>query len=201
MYPESVSDIQKTMKIGKTARYHRIVVPITNQPLSQSDPGIQRNAFTRSDLLLDAATWKDNTILKISEFHDCDNENEMIRKKSAQKLKREINWAKHQCSDHAIVLVSLKNDQSANLAREFLNRFDTYGLVLAEMPMVDKSYFTQMYGKTTTEDKIKLTTASANIWHRWNQFRFFVDFNAQFKVIFFFFILYFVIDWFTHVNF
>lgn len=180
LYPEFVSDIQKTINIGKKATYSRIVVPITNQPLSQSEPRDQRNAFTRSDLLLNATSWSENTILKVGEFHDCDSCDEKIWKKSIQNLKLEIDWAKHQNSDQAIVMVSLKSDQCANMAREFLNRFDKFGMVLAEMPMVDKSYFTQMY--TKTEDKIELSTASANIWHRWNHFRFTVDFNPQFKV-------------------
>lgn len=184
LYPESVSDLQKTMKIGKTARYNRIVVPITNQPLSQSEHFDHRIAFTRSDLLLDATTWSENTILKVSDFNDqCDNENEKIWKKSVQNLKLEIDWAKHQNSDTAIVMVSLKSDESTNMARQLLNRFDTFGLVLAEMPMVDKSYFTQKYTQTEANTKMELSTASANIWHRWNKFRFIVDFNAQFKVI------------------
>lgn len=179
LYPEFVSDIQKTMKIGKDASYHRVVVPITNSEYGQNG-GDQRNAFTRSDLLLDADLWRENTILKISEFNECDSCDETISKKSIRNLKLEIDWAKHQSSEQAIVLVSLKTDQCANMARQFLNKFDRYGLVLAEMPMIDKSYFTQMY--TKTGDKIKLSTASANIWHRWNQFRFTVDFNPQFKV-------------------
>lgn len=190
LYPVFVSDIPKTINIGKKARYSRIVIPITNQPISQSEQ--HQNAFTRSDLLLDASTWNENTILKVSEFHDCDNENEKIWKKSIQNLKLEIDWAKHQNSYNAIVLVSLKNDQSVNMARELLNRFDTFGMVLAEMPMVDKSYFTQMYAEA--EGKMKLSTASDNIWQRWNQFRFTVDFNAQFKVIFCFVSFHFVID-------
>lgn len=186
----------KTINIGKRARYSRIVVPITNQPISQSEQCNHRNAFARSDLLLDATTWSECTILKVSEVHDCDNRNEKIWKKSIQNLKLEVDWGKHQNSDRAIVLVSLKSDQCANMARELLNKFDTFGLVLAEMPMVDESYFTQRY--TNTDDEMKLSTASANIWHRWNQFRFTVDFNAQFKVMFCFVSYYFVIDKFAH---
>lgn len=183
IYPEFVSDIQKTINIGKRATYNRIVVPIINQPLSQSQHvknDAQQNAFTRSDLLLDAASWRENTILKVSEFNDCDSCDETIMKNSIQNLKLEIDWAKHQNSENAIVLVSLKNDECANLARQFLNKFDKFGLVLAEMPLVDKSYFTQMY--TSTSEQIKLSAASANIWYRWNCFRFTVDFNPQFKV-------------------
>lgn len=183
LYPECVSNLQKTVEIGKKARYQRVVVPITNPPLSQSEPFDHRTAFTRSDLLLDATTWSQNTILKISDFNDqCDNDNEAIRKKAIQNLKLEIDWAKHQNSDTAIVLVSLKSDQSTNMARQLLNRFDTFGLVLAEMPLVDKSYFTQKYTKQT-ENKTNMELASTKIWDRWNRFRFTVDFNAQFKVM------------------
>lgn len=189
LYPEFVSDIQKTIKIGKQGSYWRVVVPITNLSLSQREHGQygdSRNTFTRSDLLLDANSWNENTILKISEFNDCDSCNETILTKSVQNLKLEIDWAKHQNTEQAIVLVSLKTDQCANLARAFLNKFDKFGLVLAEMPLIDKSYFTQMY--TKTDEKIELTTASANMWHRWNQFRYTVDFNQQFKVICFIFV-------------
>lgn len=183
LYPETVSDLQNTVRIGKKARYNRVVVPITNQPLSQSEHFDHRIAFTRSDLLLDATTWSENTILKVSDFNDqCDNGNEKIWKKSVENLKLEIDWAKHQNSDIAIVMVSLKSDESTNMARQLLNRFDTFGLVLAEMPMVDKSYFSQKYTQTGQSTKMDLATASANIWNRWNQFRIIVDFNAQFKV-------------------
>lgn len=188
LYPEFVSDIQKTINIGKKATYNRVVVPIINQPLGQIQNDTQQNTFTRSDLLLDAASWRQNTILKVSEFNDCDSCDETIMKRSIQNLKLEIDWAKHQNSENAIVLMSLKNDECANLARQFLSKFDKYGLVLAEMPMVDKSYFTQKY--TSTGEKINLSTASTNIWHRWNCFRFTLDFNPQFKVMF---------DWFRFI--
>lgn len=179
LYPDFVSDIQKTLKIGKEASYNRVVVPITNRE-HEKDGDDRRKAFTRSDLLLDADAWRENTILKMSEFNECDSCDEKISKKSIQNLKLEIDWAKHQNSENAIVLVSLKTDPCANLARQFLNKFEQIGLVMAEMPMVDKSYFTQMYAKAS--EQIALSTASANIWHRWNQFRFTVDFNPQFKV-------------------
>lgn len=185
LYPEFVSDIQETLKIGKEAKYTRVVVPIVNPSLSQREHEKyrdQRKVFTRSDLLLDANSWNDNTILKIGEFNDCDSRDEALWKESVKNFKLELDWAKHQNTVNAVVLVPLKTDQCTNLARELVTKFDQFGLVLAEMPLIDKSYFTQMYAKTG--DKIELSTASANIWRRWNQFRFTVDFNQQFKVIY-----------------
>lgn len=184
LYPVFVSDIQKAIEIGKNAKYNRVIVPITNPALSQDEHRQndgQRHAFTRSDLLLDANAWCEKTILKISDANDCDSCDESIRRQSNQNLKFEIDWAKHQNGDRANVLVSLQNDQNANLARQLLNQFDRFGAVLVEVPIIDKSYYMQTFVKT--DDKMKLSTASASVWQRWNSFRFTVDFNPQFNVI------------------
>lgn len=182
LYAENVSDIQKAIDMGKKASYGRVVSRITCQQLSMRERGTlgdKRNVFTRSELLLNAKQWRQNIIMKVGEFNDCDSRDKFVWKQSNQSMKQEVDWARH-LDELACVMVTLNSDQSTNLARQLLNCFDTSGCVLAEIPIVDKSFFKQNY--TRSREIIELSTASADVWHRWNNFRLTVDFNSHFKV-------------------
>lgn len=182
LYPEDVPDLQKVIKIAKQSSYNRVITRISNPALHQRDSGRhgdQRYVFTRSDLLLTGEQWLDNTILKIGEMSDCDSLNEFIRKQSNQNLKEEIDWAKH-LNSVACVMVTLNNDESVNLGRQLIDNFSESGCVLAEIPIIDKTFLTQNYKKNGAT--IDLSVASENVWRRWNQFRLIVDFSMNFKV-------------------
>lgn len=170
--------------MAKRASYTRIIARITSVQLGQrnSRPNAnKRNLFTRSDLLLNGEQWRRNIILKVSEVGECDSKNGNVRKQSIKNLKQEIDWAKH-VDTISCVLVTLKDEDSCNLARQLLDNFDHSGCVLAEIPITDKSFFTEKY--TRNCKPVEMSMASTNIWQRWNKFRLSIEFNKHFKVCF-----------------
>lgn len=181
LYIDHVPDIQEAIQVGKKATYDRIVTRIISPQAAQrgnDKNGNENNAFTRSDLLLSGEQWRKNTILKMSEFGDCESRNKNVQKQSLRNLKEEIDWAKH-LDSIACVIVTLNSDESFNMARQLLDKFDQSGCVLAEMTIIDKSFFTQSYGRNKMINK---SQASTMVWQRWNRFRFSIDFNRHFKV-------------------
>lgn len=185
LYFDDVANIQTTIEIGKKASYNRIISRITSPKLSHRDGNsIKNQVLTRSDLLLSAEQWRNNTVLKVSEFGDCDSRNKTVQKQSQQNLKDEIDWAIH-LDSIACIIITLCNDESFNLARQMLDNFDQTGCVLTEMSIIDKSFFTQNY--SPKRNAVGKSMASAMVWRRWNKFRLATEFNRHFKVCFFFF--------------
>lgn len=187
LYLDNVADIQKAIKVGKEATYDRIVSRITSpQAAQRGNDGCENknknknNTFTRSDLLLSGEQWRKDTILKVGECGDCESQNTIVQHQLVRNLKEEIEWASH-LDSIACVIFTLNNEKSFNMARQFLSKFDKSGCVMAEMTIIDKSFFTQKYGKT--KNVLNKTQASAMVWQRWNKFRLSIDFNKHFKVI------------------
>lgn len=182
LYPDNITDVQEAIAIGRNATFSRVIVRITNSQLSQRESKKSNGnhaVFTRSELLLNAVQWQDNTIFKVNEFGDCDSTDESVLKQSNQNLLQEVDYANH-LGNGACILVTLNKSPTTNLARQLMNKFDKSGCVLAEISIVDKSFRTQSY--TKNRDAIQLSAASATVWRRWNEFRFAVEFNAHFKV-------------------
>lgn len=181
---DNVPDIQRAIDMGKKATYNRIVSRISTPQIGQrgyDNNGNENKPFTRSDLLLSGDQWRNNTVLKIGEFGDCESQNKNVQKQSLRNLKEEIDWAKH-LDSIACVTVTLNNHESFNMARQMMENFAEAGCVLAEMTIVDKSFFAQDYGNNN--NVISLSQASTMVWQRWNTFRLSIDFNKHFKVTF-----------------
>lgn len=186
LYIDSVPDIQQAIESARKVSYDRIISRLTCPQLAHRVGNKDKNkieAFTRSDLLLSGEQWRQNTILKVGEIGDCDSSNKHVRKSAIQKLKQEISWAKHLDSIACIVVV-LNSDESFNVARQLLEKFDQTGCVLTEVPIIDKSYFTQNYCKNRRDaNMIELkSVASATVWKRWNRFRLSTEFSGRIKV-------------------
>lgn len=184
LYLDNVPDIQKAINVGKKAFYDRIVSRISSPQAGQrgNDKSKNKNdAFTRSDLLLSGEQWRRDTILKVNETGDCESQSKTVQKQSIRNLKEEIDFAKH-LDSIACVIVTLNNNDSFNMARQLLDKFEHSGCVLAEMTIIDKSYFTQNYDCNLNK-KINKSQASTMVWQRWNTFRQSIDFNRHFKVI------------------
>ncbi|XP_055309339.1 protein arginine N-methyltransferase 5-like isoform X2 [Sitodiplosis mosellana] len=182
LYLDNVPDIQKAINMGKKTTYDRIVLRVATPQSGQrgnDKNGNKIKPFTRSDLLLSGEEWRRNTILKVGEFGDCESRCKHVQKQSIRNLNEEINWAKH-LDSIVCVTITLYNDESFNMARQLLEKFDQGGCVLAEMTIVDKSFFTQNYSKD--EKTIKQSQASTMVWQRWNKFRLSIDFDKYFKI-------------------
>lgn len=182
LYLENISDIQNVIEKAKKAGYNRIICDIKCPQLSMHEnrqSNDRTNVFTRSDLLLSAEQWRTNSILKIGDCKDCDSKDTFVWKQSNQTVKQEIEYAKH-LDELACIIVPLKSDESSNLARQLVQQFNRSGCVLAEISIVDKSFFTQNY--INNNQLIELSTASTVVWQRFNQFRCSIDFNQHFKV-------------------
>lgn len=185
LYLNTATDIQGVMDMAKKASYTRVITPVTSPQLAQRSISQNTNSstvFTRSDLLLSGSQWRSNTILKVGEASECDSRNDNVRKQSVENLRQEIDWAKH-LDSIACVIFALKDADSCNLARHLLANFHRSGCVLAEIPIVDKSYFTQKYAKNSGNSvPAQLLVESSNVWRRWNNFRLIAEFNHHFKV-------------------
>ncbi|XP_031633728.1 protein arginine N-methyltransferase 5-like isoform X2 [Contarinia nasturtii] len=186
LYHNNVPDIKKAIETGRKSSYNRIVTRLKSPQLAHRINAIKdeskNDVLTRSDLLLSIEEWR-QTILKVSEIGDCDSHNKGVRNAAIRMFKEEITWSKH-LDSIACIIVTLNNDESFNMARQLLEKFDRAGCVLTEIPIIDTSYFTQKYSQNQGGvNMVELkSSATAVVWKRWNRFRLSTEFSGHIKV-------------------
>lgn len=120
LYNEKASNLQDAVEFAESRGCDATITSIAHQNFNRefirSPISTRHLNFTRSSLLVEAATWRNHLILKLSnDVTDCDSTNATIRGNAESTLVQEIEFAQH-CTV-TFTILRLKNTNTVNLAR------------------------------------------------------------------------------------
>lgn len=116
LYKEHASALPEAVRHAETNGINMIITPVANPLFFRDFNGQRHLAFTRPDLIMEPATWVTKVVCKISDYINCDSDNENVRKHSEATVRQEMAFAQH-VGPAGHMLVRLKGSNSMNLAR------------------------------------------------------------------------------------
>lgn len=135
----NIRDIKDTLQSAEGIKVDFVVTPLFHPRLRRDVKGVssgRSGPITRSDRVLESKDWISNVVGEVSEWSDCDNPDESIRKASEKALKQEVAWAAHLGLQAMIIpLSSLKGPNLSSIMQQLCTS-SSYQQMWIKIPLV-----------------------------------------------------------------